>query len=384
MVELNENMGYSIKMVDLHGQYLKIKEEVDQAIQGVIDSTSFISGESVSAFGSDLASYLGSSYVIPCANGTDALQIAYQTLELKAGDEVIMPSFNYVSSAEAASLLGIKPVFVDVWEDTFNLNENLIVPKITPATKAIVVVHLFGQSANMEPILEIANQYGLKVIEDTAQSLGAEYIFGNGMIKKTGTMGDLSIHSFFPTKNLGCFGDGGAIATNSLELANRAKMITHHGQGKQKYVYEMIGCNSRLDTLQAAILRVKLKHLDSYLSSRIKAGDYYSKLLKASSSIKIPTLSHFAKHTFNQYVVQTESRDLLQEKLKTAGIPTMIYYPSPLHLQPAFKHLNSKIGDFPISEKLCSQVLALPMHTELTKSEQDYISSTIHQLKHSL
>jgi len=384
MVELNEHMGHSIKMVDLHGQYLKIKEEVDQAIQGVIDSTSFISGESVSAFGSDLASYLGSSYVIPCANGTDALQIAYQTLDLKAGDEVIMPTFNYVSSAEAASLLGIKPVFVDVWEDTFNLNENLIVSKITSATKAIVVVHLFGQSANMEPILEIANQYGLKVIEDTAQSLGAEYIFRSGIAKKTGTMGDLSIHSFFPTKNLGCFGDGGAIATNSLELANRAKMITHHGQGKQKYVYEMIGCNSRLDTLQAAILRVKLKYLDSYLASRMKAGDYYSQLFQNSTSLIVPARSPFAKHTFNQYVLKIDKRDLLQEKLKALGIQTMIYYPSPLHLQPAFKYLNYQIGDFPISEKLCLQVLALPMHTELTLSEQDYISSTIHQLNNSL
>ena len=369
-------MENAIKMVDLNGQYLKIKDEIDQAIQEVISSSAFINGKPVEAFARELADYMGAKYVIPCANGTDALQIAYQTLDLKPGDEVLMPAFNYVASAEAAALLGLKPLFVDVWEENFNINENLIKERITADTKAIVVVHLFGQSANMEPILEIAHQFGLKVIEDNAQSLGSEYVFPNGEIKMTGTMGDISTYSFFPTKNLGCFGDGGALSTNNHDLAQKATMISRHGQG-QKYAYEMIGCNSRLDTIQAAILRVKLQNLNSYLHSRIEAGHRYDQLLQSVPQIKRPTVNNWSKHTYNQYVIRLSKRDKIKELLKEAGVPTMIYYPSPIHLQKAYAYLGYKTGDFPIAEKLCREVLALPVHTEISAQEQEYVVNSL-------
>jgi len=376
-------MENSIKMVDLHGQYLKIKDEIDQAIQEVIHSSAFINGKPVEAFAGELADFVDAKYVIPCANGTDALQIAYQTLDLKPGDEVLMPAFNYVASAEAAALLGLKPVFVDVHEDTFNIDENLIKSRITPATKAIVVVHLFGQSANMEPILKLANQFGLKVIEDNAQSLGSEYTFKNGAKQMTGSMGDISIYSFFPTKNLGCFGDGGAISTNNPEYAQKATMISRHGQG-QKYAYEMVGCNSRLDTIQAAILSVKLRNLNNYLQSRIEAGHRYNKLLESLPQIIKPSEGIWAKHTYNQYVIRLFGRDKIKDLLKAAGVPTMIYYPSPLHLQKAYAYLGYKTGDFPMAEKLCSEVLALPIHTEITSEEQELVVKTLIQSISSL
>ncbi|HEY3388370.1 MAG TPA: DegT/DnrJ/EryC1/StrS family aminotransferase [Prolixibacteraceae bacterium] len=376
-------MGDSIKMVDLFGQYRKIKYEIDQAIEEVISSSSFINGKPVEAFAGELADYLGVKNVVPCANGTDALQIAYQTLDLKPGDEVLMPAFNYVASAEAAALLGLKPVFVDVWEDTFNINENLIKARITNATKAIVVVHLFGQSANMEPIFEIARRYGLKVIEDNAQSLGSTYQFSNGEVKRAGTMGDINTYSFFPTKNLGCFGDGGAMATNNQDLAQKATMISRHGQGK-KYSYEMIGCNSRLDTIQAAILSVKLRNIDSYLQNRIEAGNLYNRLLENMPNVIRPTANKNSKHTFNQYVIKLSARDQVKELLKAAGVPTMIYYPSPIHLQKAYAYLGYKSGDFPIAEKLCNEVLALPVHTEITSQEQEYIVNSLIQSINSL
>ena len=369
-------MVNSIKMVDLHGQYLKVKVEIDQAIQEVITTSAFINGKPVEAFGTELAVYLGAKYVVPCANGTDALQIAYLSLGLESGDEVIMPAFNYVASAEAAALLGLKPVFAEVWEDTFNINENLIEERITPATKAIVVVHLFGQSANMQPILDISHRYGLKVIEDNAQSLGSDYTFPDGSRKMTGTMGDINIHSFFPTKNLGCFGDGGAISTNDMELAQRAKMISRHGQG-QKYAYEMIGCNSRLDTLQAAILRVKLRNLDNYVQSRQEAGEYYDQLLKDLPYITGPAKLSSTNHTYNQYVIRINDRDRVKEMMHNSGVPSMIYYPSPLHLQKAYNYLGYRPGDFPIAEKLCGEVLALPMHTELLRQEQDDVINSL-------
>jgi len=376
-------MEHSIKMVDLHGQYLKIKDEIDQAIQGVITSSAFINGKPVDAFAGELAEYTGAKYVIPCANGTDALQIAYQALGLKPGDEVVMPAFNYVASAEAAALLGLKPVFVDVWEDTFNINENLIKERITPATKAIVVVHLFGQSANMQPVLETARQFGLKVIEDNAQSLGSEYTFPNGEKRMTGTMGDISTFSFFPTKNLGCFGDGGALSTNDQDLARLATMISRHGQG-QKYTYDRIGCNSRLDTIQAAILSVKLRNLDSYLESRIKAGHLYSQLLEGLPQVIRPSNKIWTKHTYNQYVIRLSGRDKIKELLNAAGVPSMIYYPSPLHLQKAYAYLGYKTGDFPVAEKLCLEVLALPVHTEITPREQEFVVNSINQSINSL
>ena len=369
-------MQNSIKMVDLHGQYLKVKDEIDQAIQEVITSSAFINGRDVELFAKELSEYLDVEYIVPCANGTDALQIAYQTLDLKPGDEVIMPAFNYVASAEAAALLGLKPVFADVWEETFNINENLIKERITSSTKAIVVVHLFGQSANMQPILELAKEYGLKVIEDNAQSLGSSYQFSNGDVKLTGTIGDINTHSFFPTKNLGCFGDGGAISTNDQDLAKKALMISRHGQG-QKYSYDRIGCNSRLDTLQAAILRVKLRNLNGYLECRQEAGHRYNLLLTGIKEVITPAEKIGSKHTYNQYVIRLNHRDQVKDSLKTSGVPSMIYYPSPLHLQKAYAYLGYKTGDFPVTENLCNEVLALPVHTEIMAAEQEYIANAL-------
>ena len=363
-------------MVDLHSQYLKIKDEIDMAIQEVINSSAFINGKAVDAFSQDLAGYTGAKYVIPCANGTDALRIAYQVIDLKPGDEVIMPTFNYVASAEAAALLKLKPVFVDVWEDTFNINENLISERISAATKAIVVVHLFGQSANMKPIIEIARDNNLKVIEDNAQSLGSNYTFPNGERLMTGTIGDINTFSFFPTKNLGCFGDGGALSTNDKELAQKAAIISSHGQG-QKYEYHMVGCNSRLDTIQAAILRVKLRKLNSYIQSRIEAGQSYNQLFENLRQISRPSESRWSKHTFNQYVIRLDSRDRIKELLKDSGIPSMVYYPIPMHLQKAYSYLGYKTGDFPVSEKLCREALALPIHTEITSQEQEFVVSSL-------
>ncbi len=376
-------MGNTIKMVDLHGQYLKIKDQIDQAIQEVIDSSAFINGKQVDAFATELADFTEAKYSVPCANGTDALQIAYQTLGLQPGDEVLMPAFNYVASAEAAALLGLKPVFVDVLEGTFNIDEELIEARITPFTKAIVVVHLFGQSANMEPILKIADRFSLKVIEDNAQSLGSEYYFPDGVRKMTGTMGDIGTHSFFPTKNLGCFGDGGALTTNNEEYALKAAMISRHGQG-QKYAYEMIGCNSRLDTIQAAILRVKLRQLKSYLLRRTEAGHIYNHLLKNLHQVTRPVENDFSLHTYNQYVIRISGRNKIKELLREAGVPSMIYYPSPLHLQNAYTYLGYKKGDFPVAEMLCQEVLALPLHTEITPREQEYVVNSLIQSIKSL
>jgi dTDP-4-amino-4,6-dideoxygalactose transaminase len=365
-----------ILMVDLHGQYLKLKGKIDQAIQEVIDSSAFINGESVKLLARELEEYSGSKHVITCANGTEALQIAYMALGLKPGDEVIMPAFNYVASAEAAVLLGLKPVFIDVWADSFNLNEDQLSNLITGNTRAIVAVHLFGQSANMEEILNIADKQGIDVIEDNAQSLGCEFTFGSGEKFSTGTMGKINTTSFFPTKNLGCFGDGGAIFTNDNLLARRADMISKHGQG-QKYNYDLIGCNSRLDSIQAAILRVKLRNLNDFIRKRIEAGRMYNKLLGKVIGVIPPARQSFCNHVYNQYVIRVNERDRVQEELKKAGIPTMIYYPSPLHLQKAYAYLGYKEGDFPVAEKLCKEVLALPVHTEITAEQQEYIVNTL-------
>jgi len=366
-------------MVDLHGQYLRMKSRIDQAIQEVIESSSFINGESVKLFARELEEFSGAKHVITCGNGTEALQIAYMTLGLKPGDEVIMPAFNYVASAEAAVLLGLKPVFIDVWADSFNLNENLLDNIITGDTKAIVAVHLFGQASNMEEILNMADKQGIDVIEDNAQSLGCEFSFLSGEKFYTGTMGKININSFFPTKNLGCFGDGGAIFTNDNALAKRAEMIARHGQG-QKYSFEIIGCNSRLDTLQAAILRVKLRYLNDSLKRRMEAGKHYDKLLAKVEGVIRPTRQPYCNHVFNQYVIRVGNRDKVQEELKKAGIPTMVYYPSPLHLQKAYEYLGYKEGDFPVAEKLCREVLALPIHTEITLEQHEYIVDTLSKI----
>ena len=367
-----------IQMVDLKGQYQKIKTEVDAAMNEVISSTSFINGPAVKEFQSDFETYLKIKHVIPCANGTDALQIAMMALDLKQGDEVITANFTYVATAEVIGLLGLSPVLVDVNQDTFNIDIDSIERNITSKTKAIVPVHLFGQCADMERIMAIAKKHNLYVIEDTAQAIGADYSFSDGRNFKAGTIGTIGCTSFFPSKNLGCFGDGGAIFTNNDELAKKIRMIAHHGQSVQ-YVHEVLGVNSRLDSIQAAILKIKLKHLDEYALSRNKVADFYDKAFSNHSKIKIPSRSKNSTHVFHQYTLQIigYDRSELREKLTEHGIPAMIYYPIPLHKQNAYKNERFKTNDFPITQKLCDTVLSLPMHTELDEETLNYITNTL-------
>ena len=367
-----------IQMVDLKGQYLKIKPEVDAAIQSVIDSTSFINGQAVKDFAANLEKYLGVKHVIPCGNGTDALQIAMMALKLKPGDEVIVPAFTYVATAEVIGLLGLTPVMVDVNPKTFTVERKNIVKAITANTKAIVPVHLFGQSCDMEPILQIAKENNLYVIEDNAQAIGAEYIFSDGRKAKTGTMGTIGCTSFFPSKNLGCYGDGGALCTNDDALAEDIRMIANHGQ-KVKYHHSVIGCNSRLDTIQAAILGVKLPHLDEYGHARHEAAEYYSKNLKDVKGIEVPFEAENSTHVYHQYTLKVldGKRDALKKHLEENGIPAMIYYPLPLQEQEAFKHITRTAESLDNAKVLSSSVLSLPMHTELDKETQDYIIDVV-------
>ena len=367
-----------IQMVDLKGQYQKIKTEVDAAMNEVISSTSFINGPAVKEFQSDFETYLNIKHVIPCANGTDALQIAMMALDLKQGDEVITANFTYVATAEVIGLLGLSPVLVDVNQDTFNIDIESIERNITSKTKAIVPVHLFGQCADMERIMAIAKKHNLYVIEDTAQAIGADYSFSDGRNFKAGTIGTIGCTSFFPSKNLGCFGDGGAIFTNNDELAKKIRMIAHHGQSVQ-YVHEVLGVNSRLDSIQAAILKIKLKHLDEYALSRNKVAEFYDKAFSNHSKIKIPSRSKNSTHVFHQYTLQIigYDRSELRQKLTEHGIPAMIYYPIPLHKQNAYKNERFKTNDFPITQKLCDTVLSLPMHTELDEETLNYITNTL-------
>ena len=367
-----------IQMVDLKGQYQKIKTEVDAAMNEVISSTSFINGPAVKEFQSDFETYLNIKHVIPCANGTDALQIAMMALDLKQGDEVITANFTYVATAEVIGLLGLSPVLVDVNQDTFNIDIESIERNITSKTKAIVPVHLFGQCADMERIMAIAKKHNLFVIEDTAQAIGADYSFSDGRNFKAGTIGTIGCTSFFPSKNLGCFGDGGAIFTNNDELAKKIRMIAHHGQSVQ-YVHEVLGVNSRLDSIQAAILKIKLKHLDEYALSRNKVAEFYDKAFSNHSKIKTPSRSKNSTHVFHQYTLQIigYDRSELREKLTEHGIPAMIYYPIPLHKQNAYKNERFKTNDFPITQKLCDTVLSLPMHTELDEDTLNYITNTL-------
>ena len=367
-----------IEMVDLKGQYAKIQNEIDKAILESIRSANFINGPAVSEFSKSLSEYLGGAYVIPCANGTDALQIAMMALGLEPGDEIIVPSFTYVATAEVIGLLNLKPVMVDVDPIHFNITRENFEQAITSKTKAIVPVHLFGQCADMEPILALAKEYNLFVIEDTAQAIGAVYTFKDGTKKQAGTMGDIGCTSFFPSKNLGCYGDGGAIYTNNPEIAERIKMIANHGQVK-KYVHKYIGVNSRLDTIQAAILNIKLKHLDEYSNARRAAADIYDKLLEGISELITPVRAHNSTHVFHQYTMQVKNgkRDDLKKHLETVGIPAMIYYPVPLHEQEAFKTIGAVIGLLNTTEELCRSVLSLPMHTELTDTQQVFISKHI-------
>jgi dTDP-4-amino-4,6-dideoxygalactose transaminase len=365
-------------MVDLKDQYKRIKPEIDQAIREVIDSTAFINGPAVKNFQSNLEKYLGIKHVIPCANGTDALQVSMMALGLKPGDEVITTSFTFIATAEVIALLGLIPVVVDVEPDTFNIDIQAIKKAITPRTKAIVPVHLFGQCADMEAILDISHEHNLFVIEDNCQAIGSEYIFSDGSRAKAGTIGDVGCVSFFPSKNLGAFGDGGAIFTNDDQLANQLRIMVNHGMAR-RYYHDYIGVNSRLDSMQAAILNVKLKYLDDYAFRRVEVAGHYDRMFSDNPRLKIPFRSPKSTHVFHQYtlVVQECDRDALQSFLNEKEIPAMIYYPVPLHMQKAYQDPRYKKGDFPVTEYLSRSVLSLPMHTELDADQLDYITSSV-------
>lgn len=368
----------NIQMVDLRGQYDKIKEEVNAGIQEVLDSTAFINGSKVREFSGHLADYCGVKHVIPCGNGTDALQIALMALGLQPGDEVIVPAFTYVATAEVIGLLGLTPVLVDVDYASFNVTVDNIRNALSSKTRAIVPVHLFGQSCDMEPILSFAAEHGLFVVEDNAQAIGAEYTFADGTRKKTGTMGHIGCTSFFPSKNLGCYGDGGALMTDDEELAGRIRMIANHGQ-RVKYHHDVLGCNSRLDTIQAAVLDVKLRHLDEYGKARHEAARYYSARLRNIPGIVVPEEMLCTTHVYHQYTLKVLNgkRDALKKYLEEAGIPAMIYYPLPLQKQEAFKSIARAAGTLDTAERLSCSVLSLPIHTELTPGQQDIVIERI-------
>jgi dTDP-4-amino-4,6-dideoxygalactose transaminase len=367
-----------IQMVDLLSQHQKIQMELDSAVLKVAHSGSYVNGPEVKIFTEGLKTFLGVEHVIPCANGTDALQIALMSLGLKPGDEVITAAFTYIATAEVISLLGLKAVLVDVEPDYFGLDTDQVESAITSKTKAIIPVHLYGQAANMERLNSIALKYELEIIEDSAQSMGAKYNFSDGRTERLGTIGTIGCTSFFPSKNLGCMGDGGALFTNDRVLAERIKMISNHGQ-KIKYQHDVIGCNSRLDTIQAAILSVKLNYLEEYNSSRQRAAYFYDQGLGNLSTLQIPKRRKDSSHVYHQYTLRVldGSRDSLAKFLNDKGIPSMIYYPFPLHFQKAFKSDQYPIGSLPVSEKLSSQVLSLPMHSELDEQIQVYIVETI-------
>lgn len=364
----------NIQMVDLLGQYNHISSEIDQAVLDVVKSSQYINGPQVRQFTDSLSTYLGGSTVIPCANGTDALQIALMALGLKPGDEVITATFTYVATAEVIALLQLTPVLVDVVPDSFQIDVEAVKKAITPKTKAIIPVHLFGQCADMEPLLKIAKENNLFVVEDTAQAIGAEYTFSDGRVAKAGTMGDIGCTSFFPSKNLGCYGDGGAIFTNDTELAQTIRQIANHGQSVQ-YYHDIVGVNSRLDSIQAAILNVKLPHLDAYNKARRKAADMYDEAFANHPLIQTPFRAKNSSHVFHQYTLVLKEgvdRDALRARLMEDGVPAMIYYPVPLHKQKAYAENKS----FPIAESLANRVISLPMHTELNEESIFHISQT--------
>ncbi len=365
-------------MVDLKSQYEKIKQEVDLGIQEVINNTQFIKGPQIKKFEDSLAEYLNVKHVIACANGTDALQIAMMALDLKPGDEIILPVFTYVATAEVIALLGLTPIMIDVESETFCIDVNLIESKITSKTKAIVPVHLFGQCANMNEIMKIAAKHHLFVIEDTAQALGANYSFENGNTQRAGTIGNIGTTSFFPSKNLGCYGDGGALMTNDDDLAKKIRMICNHGQSIQ-YVHDVIGVNSRLDSIQAAILNAKLPHLTIYENARNEAANSYDEFLGNHPNIIIPKRNKNSTHVFHQYTLQIKSkdRDEVRKKLAELNIPSMVYYPIELHKQKAFEKYNNQNANFIVSEILCKTVLSLPIHTEMNKEMVKYICENL-------
>jgi dTDP-4-amino-4,6-dideoxygalactose transaminase len=367
-----------ISMVDLKAQYENIKPEIDEAISAVINSTTFINGPAVKEFQAALENYLGVKHVIPCANGTDALQISMMALGLKAGDEVIAPSFTFIATAEVIALLGLTPVLVEVDPGTFNISPEAILNAITPRTKAIIPVHLFGQTADMDAIMEIANQHNLYVIEDACQSIGSDYLNAAGEWKKSGTIGNIGCTSFFPSKNLGCYGDGGAIFTNDDSLAVKIRSIANHGM-TVRYYHDDIGVNSRLDSIQAAVLKVKLQYLDKYAQARQKVAAAYDEAFRGNPELIVPVHYTRSTHVFHQYTLQVNGidRNKLQAYLASKDIPAMIYYPVPIHLQNAYLDPRYKAGDFPVTEKLSQTVISLPMHTEMDNEQLNYITSSV-------
>ena len=374
---MSEN-NLNIQMVDLKSQYMKIKPQVDQAINDVLSSTQFINGEHVKSFQNELAAYLDVKHVITCANGTDALQISMMALGLKPGDEIITPSFTYIATTEVIGLLGLKPVFVDCNPENFNISVDEVEKAITKKTKAIVPVHLFGQSSDMKSIMSLAKKYNLFVIEDNAQAIGSDYL-GFNQPQKTGTLGNIGCTSFFPSKNLGCFGDGGAMMTNDDELAKKLRMIANHGQSK-RYYHDIVGCNSRLDNIQAAVLRIKLKELDQYILNRQKAANYYDQNLKDLDQLTLPFRNLDSNHVFHQYTLKLDDsivRDELIQYLADKNIPAMVYYPVPAHRQKMFSKIPNSYGNMKVTNWLSSRVFSLPMHTELSTLQQDYIIENI-------
>lgn len=364
----------SIQMVDVIGQYNRLKSRIDASIAEVLESGAFINGPAVKNFAADLGDYLGGEHVIPCGNGTDALQIALMALDLQPGDKVMVPAFTYVATAEVIALLSLQPVMVDVDPKTFNLTAEIVEAHMTEDIKAIVPVHLYGQCAEMEPIMHIAEKHGVYVVEDNAQAIGADYKLSDGNWVKSGTVGHIGCTSFYPSKNLGAYGDGGAIYTGDAALAKKIKMIANHGQSK-KYVHDLIGCNSRLDSIQAAILNVKLKELDDFCSRRQEVADIYDAAFINVDAIDIPYRSDYSSHVFHQYTIKIKDgrRDELKAYLQDRGIPSMIYYPIPLYEQQAFSAYWNREEGLPVTEALCTQVISLPIHTEMKEEHQDYI-----------
>ncbi len=365
-------------MVDLRSQYVKLKPEIDTAISSVLHSTAFIKGPDVKQFEEELQDFMDVRHVISCANGTDALQLALMVSGLKPGDEVITTNFTFIATVEVVALLGLKLRLVEPDPDTFNISQEAIKKAITPATKAIVPVHLFGQCADMESIMKIAREHGLFVIEDAAQATGADYIFSDGTRKKAGTIGHIGTTSFFPSKNLGCYGDGGALYTNDDELAAKLRSIANHGM-KVRYHYNDIGINSRLDTIQAAILRVKLRYLAQFNEARARVADLYDEALAGILALETPCRAPFSKHIFHQYTIKVKygRRDELKKYLESVGVPSMVYYPGPLHKQEAYIFLGYGENDFPVTDSLCKQVLSLPMHPDMEQDQLDHITSSI-------
>lgn len=369
-----------IQMVDTKNQYLNIKGAVDAAIGEVLDSAAYINGKWVTEFAKELGAYQGDVHTIPCANGTDALQIALMALGLEPGDEVITPSFTYIATTEVVALLRLKPVFVEVDPDTFCMSAEALRKAITPKTKAIVPVHLYGHSAPMEEILQIAREHNLRVVEDNAQAIGCSYTFSDGSTQKTGTMGDVGTTSFYPSKNLGAYGDGGAIFTRDADLAAQMKMIANHGQQK-RYYHERVGCNSRLDSVQAAILRVKLQHLDAYNQARQKVAAYYNAAFANHPNIQTPVVAPYSTHVYHQYtlIIKNADRDGLGKHLADHQVPSMIYYPVPGHRQPMFTGMDIACGDLTVTDWLTDRVISLPVHTEMEEEQLQWITQQVLQ-----